>query len=122
MEHGAEGVGTSKGGFGIWTYCCDENSEGFVQPFGFHLTCTCNGSIYEQCTISVYNISVCVCLQKEYHEFVRNEVLPMFKERRFAVQREPTFRASMPNNSAIGKTKADLEVRALAGDLSGKGF
>lgn len=47
---------------------------------------------------------------KEYHEFVRNEVLPMFKERRFAVQKEPTFRVSMPNNSAIGKTKSDLEA------------
>lgn len=40
---------------------------------------------------------------KRYQRFVRNEVLPLFKEKSFAVQKEPNFRISMPHNTAIGK-------------------
>lgn len=57
---------------------------------------------------------------KEYHEFVYNEVLPLFKEKRFAVQKEPTFRVSMPNNTAVGKTRQDFEDEANLSEKSVK--
>eukprot|EP01083_Nonionella_stella_P082669 228222_1 len=52
-----------------------------------------------------YNIFV-----EKYREFVRREVLPLFKEKSFAVQSEPTFRCCMPDNTAVGR---------LAGEKAG---
>lgn len=48
----------------------------------------------------------------KYREFVRREVLPLFKETSFAVQAEPTFRCCVPDNTAVGRLageRADAE-------------
>ena len=37
--------------------------------------------------------------QAIYRRFVREFILPLFDEREFAVQREPSFRVHLPNNS-----------------------
>jgi hypothetical protein len=53
-------------------------------------------------------------LRELYYEFVRRVVLPLFAEdeRVFAVQRDPSFRVNLPNNTAVG-------WRPGAGDPSG---
>ncbi|MES1921058.1 hypothetical protein MHBO_002656 [Bonamia ostreae] len=39
-----------------------------------------------------------------YKKFVTKNVLPLFEETEFAVQKEPNFRVCFPDNTAIGET------------------
>jgi hypothetical protein len=41
-----------------------------------------------------------------YNSFLRNEILPLFKED-LVVQKEPSFRVCVPNNTALGKLSTD---------------
>jgi hypothetical protein len=43
-----------------------------------------------------------------YHTFIKNEISPLF-DGDLVVQKEPSFRVHLPNNTALGKTKLDTE-------------
>ena len=43
-----------------------------------------------------------------YKEFLVKNILPIFNED-VVVQKEPSFRISLPNNTALGKCKTDID-------------
>jgi hypothetical protein len=44
---------------------------------------------------------------KVYYDFIKMEVLPLFNENDFIIQKEPSFRIHLPNNTALGKKETD---------------
>lgn len=49
-----------------------------------------------------------------YHTFIKNEILPLF-DCDIVVQKEPSFRVHLPNNTALGKTKLDTDDTEIIG-------
>lgn len=44
-----------------------------------------------------------------YKNFVQKEVLPLFNQSDFIIQKEPSFRIHLPNNTALGKKTTDKD-------------
>ena len=49
---------------------------------------------------------------KLYIEFLKESILPLFNEDKLVVQKEPSFRVHLPNNTALGKRsdQSDEEI------------
>lgn len=57
-----------------------------------------------------------------YNRFVKAKVLPLFDEKEFAVQKEPNFRVSIPENTAIGKNPYPESIGAKIIETIGQIF
>lgn len=53
-----------------------------------------------------------------YHRFVREQVAPMFADRRIVYQARPTFRVSLPHNVAVGQKHRDGDYHHPRGEIN----